>query len=154
MKKVFKSALVLAVAALALGTTSCSKKGCTNEAATNYDSKAKKDDGSCVIESSDLTVADGESLPSEVVSGQTVTVEANASINLSEAITVRDGGKLIIEEGVTVTADGGAAQSMFVAVEMGGKIDAETAYKNIKLELKELKKIRKQAKKDPDYTEL
>jgi hypothetical protein len=28
------------------------------------------------------------------------------------------------------------------------KIDAETAYQNIKMELKELKKIRKQAKRD------
>jgi hypothetical protein len=37
---------------------------------------------------------------------------------------------------------------------MGGKIDAETAYQNIKMELKELKKIRKKTKKDPDYTEL
>jgi len=33
---------------------------------------------------------------------------------------------------------------------MGGKIDAETAYKNIKFELKELKKIRKRSKKDQD----
>ena len=48
----------------------------------------------------------------------------------------------------------GTRVDIIVALEMGGKIDAETAYKNIKLELKELKKIRKQAKKDPDYTEL
>ncbi len=34
------------------------------------------------------------------------------------------------------------------ALEMGGKIDADTAYKNIKLELKELKRVRKQHKKE------
>ena len=34
------------------------------------------------------------------------------------------------------------------ALEMGGKIDADTAYKNIKLELKELKRVRKQYKKE------
>lgn len=34
------------------------------------------------------------------------------------------------------------------ALEMGGKLDAETAYKNIKLELKELKKVRKRYKKE------
>ena len=42
----------------------------------------------------------------------------------------------------------GTRVDIIVALEMGGKIDAETAYKNIKLELKELKKIRKQHKKD------
>jgi len=42
----------------------------------------------------------------------------------------------------------GTRVDIIVALEMGGKIDAETAYKNIKQELKELKKIRKQSKKD------
>lgn len=41
----------------------------------------------------------------------------------------------------------GTRVDIIVALEMGGKIDAETAYKNIKLELKDLKKIRKQHKK-------
>jgi len=48
----------------------------------------------------------------------------------------------------------GTRTDIIIALEMGGKIDAETAYQNIKMELKELKKIRKKAKKDPDYTEL
>jgi len=48
----------------------------------------------------------------------------------------------------------GTRVDIICALEMGGKIDAETAYQNIKMELKELKKIRKQTKKDPDYTEL
>lgn len=34
------------------------------------------------------------------------------------------------------------------ALEIGGKIDEETAYKNIKQELKKLKKIRKEYKKE------
>ena len=34
------------------------------------------------------------------------------------------------------------------ALEIGGKLDANTAYKNIKLELKELKKVRKRYKKE------
>jgi len=37
---------------------------------------------------------------------------------------------------------------MICAMEMGGKIDAETAYQNIKMELKELKKIRKKHKEE------
>ena len=32
---------------------------------------------------------------------------------------------------------------IIVSLEMGGKIDAETAYKNIKVEVKELKRLRK-----------
>jgi len=48
----------------------------------------------------------------------------------------------------------GTRADIIIALEMGGKIDAETAYQNIKMELKELKKIRKKVKKDPDYTEL
>lgn len=42
----------------------------------------------------------------------------------------------------------GTRVDIICAMEIGGKIDADTAYKNIKLELKELKKIRKQYKKE------
>ena len=40
----------------------------------------------------------------------------------------------------------GTRVDMICAMEMGGKIDAETAYQNIKLELKELKRVRKRHK--------
>ncbi len=42
----------------------------------------------------------------------------------------------------------GTRVDMICAMEMGGKIDPETAYQNIKMELKELKKIRKSYKKE------
>jgi len=42
----------------------------------------------------------------------------------------------------------GTRVDVIIALEMGGKLDAETAYKNIKLELKELKRIRKEHKKE------
>lgn len=42
----------------------------------------------------------------------------------------------------------GTRVDVICAMEMGGRIDAETAYKNIKLELKELKKVRKQYKQE------
>ena len=42
----------------------------------------------------------------------------------------------------------GTRVDVIIALEMGGKLDAETAYKNIKFELKELKKLRKQHKKN------
>jgi hypothetical protein len=42
----------------------------------------------------------------------------------------------------------GTRVDIIVALEIGDKIDAEIAYKQIKEELKELKRIRKQHKKD------
>ena len=44
----------------------------------------------------------------------------------------------------------GTRVDIIIALEMGGKLDADTAYKNIKMELKELKKLRKSNKKDKD----
>jgi len=42
----------------------------------------------------------------------------------------------------------GTRVDVIIAMEMGGKLDADAAYKNIKYELKELKRIRKQYKKE------
>jgi len=42
----------------------------------------------------------------------------------------------------------GTRVDIICALEMGGKIDAETAYQNIKTELKSLKKIRKKHKEE------
>ena len=44
----------------------------------------------------------------------------------------------------------GTRVDIIIAMELGGKIDEETAYKNIEMELKELKRIRKSIKKDKD----
>ena len=44
----------------------------------------------------------------------------------------------------------GTRVDIIIALEMGGKLDADIAYKNIKMELKELKRIRKQLKKEQD----
>ena len=42
----------------------------------------------------------------------------------------------------------GTRVDIIIALEMGGKIDADSAYKNIKQELKELKRARKQHRKE------
>lgn len=44
----------------------------------------------------------------------------------------------------------GTRVDIICAMEMGGKIDAETAYRKIKRELKKLKKARKQHRKDEE----
>lgn len=49
---------------------SCKKEGCTYEAATNYDSEADKDDGSCVYPTT--TIDDG---------GEVVTEEFSATVD-------------------------------------------------------------------------
>ena len=42
----------------------------------------------------------------------------------------------------------GTRVEIIIALELGGKLDAYTAYKNIKMELKELKKVHKKHNKD------
>lgn len=42
----------------------------------------------------------------------------------------------------------GTRVDVIIAMEMADKIDSETAYQNIKMELKDLKKIRKQWKRE------
>ena len=42
----------------------------------------------------------------------------------------------------------GTRVDVICAMEMGGRIDAETAYQNIKMELKELKRVRKSYRKE------
>jgi hypothetical protein len=48
----------------------------------------------------------------------------------------------------------GTRVDIICALEMGGKLDADTAYKNIKMELKALKKIRKSLRKNEDVQQL
>ena len=48
----------------------------------------------------------------------------------------------------------GTRVDVICAMEMGGRIDAETAYKNIKMELKELKRVRKSFKKGKDLQQM
>jgi hypothetical protein len=50
----------------------------------------------------------------------------------------------------TALAHFGTRVDIICAMELGGKIDAETAYKQIKEELKELKRIRKKSRQDED----
>ncbi|NOQ72526.1 MAG: hypothetical protein GQ574_11020 [Crocinitomix sp.] len=48
-----KSIIYTALIAATVVATSCRKKGCTNEEASNYDTEAKKDDGSCIFDPRD-----------------------------------------------------------------------------------------------------
>lgn len=103
-----KLGMMLTIAALTLGTVSCKKEGCTDETATNYDSKAKKDDGSCVF-------------PEEPVDETTVYVTGNITSNttwetgkiyvLKTRVSVVSGVTLTIQPGVIVKGEAGTGSN-------------------------------------------
>ncbi|MFI3268893.1 MAG: hypothetical protein SNJ09_00995 [Rikenellaceae bacterium] len=68
----------------------------------------------------------------EVKSGETLTLEANTVYRLDAGLHVKDGGKLVIEEGVTIMAQYDDVNTDYIFVEQGGYIDAQgTASKPI-----------------------
>jgi hypothetical protein len=118
--------LAMLAGALSLTTVSC-RKGCTDPNATNYDEKAKKDDGSCIVEATswytDVTV--GATVYKQIAGTISVDRTLTASDNwlLSGGVFVSDGATLTIEAGTTVkAADDGTTP--FLSVLQGGKIDA------------------------------
>lgn len=76
-----KKSIIILAALIAVTAVSCKKEGCTDETAINYNSKAKKDDGSCTYEidnggigytiPSTFTFTDGNGNSTVSYSGQT-----------------------------------------------------------------------------------
>jgi hypothetical protein len=86
--KLLLSALVLS----ALVTTSCKKKGCMDETATNFNSDAKKDDGSCTF-TPDITLKGASSITIAVGAtyeelGATATNKDGSSVDVTITSTV------------------------------------------------------------------
>jgi hypothetical protein len=79
MKIVLLSVLLLSLTNL----TSCKKKGCTDTLAENYDSKAKKDDGSCTYAATDFlgTYNSSKTCSYEPNSTFTMTIKEGPSKN-------------------------------------------------------------------------
>jgi len=122
MKNVNLKLSVLMLSALTLGAVSCKKEGCTDSTATNYDSKAKKDDGSCVA----ATVVDESTI--NVTSNVTTntTWETGKVYILTSRITVVSGVTLTIEPGTIIKGQAGTgANATALIIARGAKIMAE-----------------------------
>ena len=91
----------------ALAVTACKKEGCTDPQATNFDSEAKKDDGSCIIDEDDANLpmtyefTDGEGNSTVSYGGQ-----QDRLAQLGEMVTLMKGG-------LTNTVDAQVLKDMF-----------------------------------------
>ncbi len=120
---------LMIVAGTALTVTSC-KKGCTDPNATNYDSKAKKEDkdSPCVYSQTESWYSK-ETIAGVIYNKVIGTINQDRTITkadnwlISGGVFVADGVTLTIEAGTTIkTADDGTTP--FISVLRGGKIMA------------------------------
>jgi hypothetical protein len=123
MKIVTKSVKSLMMASLAVslagGLTSCNNKGCIDPEAINYDSEAKKDDGSCEYEQG------AEISKSGTISADETWTSINTYL-LDGKVVVADGVTLTIEAGTIIKGkEGQESQASALVVARGGKLMAE-----------------------------
>lgn len=122
MKLEFKTiAAALLIGGTAIMATSCKKEGCTDPNATNYNTKAKKDDGSCTYNTTNPTDKDIVEVTSDIT-GQT-TWTKDKIYRLNGFVRVQDGGVLNIEAGTVIFGDTETKGTLIV--QRGGKIYAE-----------------------------
>ena len=118
--------MALMVAVLALGATSCKKKGCIDSNANNYNSEAKKDDGTCAYPviimsgsgtSGDISGGGGSASASQTFTQNTPLLDWDMDINASTGsfnLTVKDaGGTTVVNR--TLTAGTGAQDASGVS---------------------------------------
>ncbi|MGB0402681.1 MAG: FixH family protein [Salibacteraceae bacterium] len=75
LNRIFKTISLLAVSAtLTFAVSSCNPEGCTDDTATNYDSKAKKDDGSCTYAKADYDVTGLKEVGSGYAAGAQIKI--------------------------------------------------------------------------------
>jgi hypothetical protein len=136
-----KSMFVLMLAATGtMFMTSCSKKGCTDPLATNYDEKAKKDDGSCVYPEPEPQPQKVVEKSGSITSNETWTsdkiyilkgfvyVESGATLTIQPGTIIKGDknskGSLIIKRGAKIIAQGTASQPIvFTSSQPAGSRD-------------------------------
>lgn len=113
-----KFGMIVMAASLTLGTVSCKKEGCTDDTATNYDSKAKTEDGTCEYEVSDAYEKTGSISSSE-------TWTAGNVYKLNGKVVVLSGVTLTIEPGTIIKGmEGAGTLASALIIAQGGKINA------------------------------
>jgi hypothetical protein len=128
MKRAKKTVKTLMIATLglglAMGATSC-KNGCTDESATNFDSKAKKDDGTCTYASTDYEgkLNDGSQTTLNKDITKDVTLPGK-EYTLAGGVHVKEGATLTIKPGTVIKNDPNESVA-YLLVEQGGKLMAE-----------------------------
>lgn len=89
--------------------------------ACSSDDDGKEDDG----DKKNIVMENNSTLQGSVKNGQTVTLKEGYNFALNGEYNVEEGGKLIIEPGVTISAKSDDGTIDFILVEQGGKIEAE-----------------------------
>ncbi|MEX2485638.1 MAG: hypothetical protein WED10_13790, partial [Brumimicrobium sp.] len=107
-------ALPIMVLSAGLMMTSCKKKGCTDETATNYNTEAQKDDGSCVYSDPETNPEmESSTYEYEFNNGQVVETEAYDGIHMDNLMAT-----MMVEEVSSTEAE--------VSVTLTNTVDGET----------------------------
>jgi hypothetical protein len=119
MKRKNLSLGLMLISALSLGFTSCKKEGCMDPNASNYNEKAKKDDGSCTFAQTQGTVT-----KSGVISANETWTSNNIYL-LEGKVYVKSGVTLTIEPGTIIKGkQGQESLASALVVARGGKLMA------------------------------
>lgn len=114
--------VVLLTATMAVSLVSCKKEGCMDSTATNYNEKAKKDDGSCEYPAT-TTAAN------IVVSGsitENTTWTANQVYELAGKVVVQENVTLTINPGTIIKGrEGNGTLASALIIARGGKLIAD-----------------------------
>lgn len=96
-----KKGIIITTALFAIALSSCKKKGCTDPLATNYQSEAKKDDGSCIVSETLLSyeITEDITIPT-VFENKTYTICAD--IDITSELTIMPGAVIIMCAGAAI----------------------------------------------------